>query len=718
MVLRVTAKPHVATKNFDPLKLEAMNEPLAVRVEKKKGNVRTMIPLPAGDDGAPQGANYSKEDVRALEQWLVTEWAGGGYYVITVNDSSVPVPQKMEWEIYYDLGQYPEKTPPTLMAAVSDRVVAPTPTPHQPPQVRYMAPSAFPNGFPLGMPVAPAQSYSPTWAQWQAPQYPATQLMGSSAYNPQAEAEKRRYEEQLRSVETQLAKAREEALAAQHRQDLERARAEQNERMSKLEQMFTQFVQTQQNARPAVDPALEAMKEANRMLEARLDAEKREREAERRENELKEQIRRHSEETQAKFEALIASQQQNKGLDPLILMMQENTRQQAEASREQARQFTAQMAQLSGFMMNPRDIMLMAKESSNGLDNATRSIAGAYESILAMNRQAVEQILQLQNTGGSETIGLIREGMERAAGFAEKYIGGKVKEATVGQQSQAQIATAQATHAQAQAQAMHAQVQAQALAAQAAARAGQQVPPAPGQPHTPAPNAAAAQPRAGANGAANGVHPVTAQAGPSGETLVSQTSSAPLPANDAWGTSPVPSVTAGPESKVKRHLGHTDEEWFGEILPHVQRLREGVARFIESLQQTPPRLLPNNHVDGVEPAQASNAILQVAMMVMQRQMPILAMTDLLDQGRVADCMDVLLPDAPQPYRDEVAQKIIETMKGEDEDPDDLDDPDDGGGDDGDDGDDAAHEAQPPAQLAVVKAPPAKPSKPASRPARA
>jgi hypothetical protein len=87
------------------------------------------------------------------------------------------------------------------------------------------------------------------------------------------------------------------------------------------------------------------------------------------------------------------------------------------------------------------------------------------------------------------------------------------------------------------------------------------------------------------------------------------------------------------------------------------------------------------------------------------------MTDLLDQGRVADCLDVLLPDAPQAYRDEVAQSVIHTMQGEDDDEGGDEDEGNEGGED--DGDDAAHEAQPPAQLAVVK-----PAKPAGRPARA
>src|SRR5262249_22198483 len=159
----------------------------------------------------------------------------------------------------------------------------------------------------------------------------------------------------------------------------------------------------------------EQLREQNRILEARAETERREREAERRDRELRDQMQRQAEENRRQIELITAQlQNQNKGLDPLIMMMQENSSQQIEPVREQARQATTQMAQMQGFMMNPRDILAMAKESSNGLDQATRSITSTYQSILEMQRNAVEQILQLNNTGGSETIALVKEGLERA----------------------------------------------------------------------------------------------------------------------------------------------------------------------------------------------------------------------------------------------------------------------------------------------------------------
>jgi len=691
------SKMPAAPKIFDPVKLEALTEPLFVRVEKRRGNVRSMIPLPAGEDGAAQGANWSKDDVRGIEQWLVNEWSGGGFYAITVSDSAQPTPQAMTWEIYYATSEYPEKTPPTLAAAISDR---PVQTP-QPQQVRPMSgpyPSAFPNGFPAGLPGQSFASPQSIPTGFSTPRQPQFDFFASS----HQDAERRRYEEQIRELQAQAARAREEQLAAQHRQELERVRAEQqermraeqaaqNERFSKLEQMIATMASTKV---VGPDPAVAALQEQNRQLMADREADKREREAERRERELRDTMQRQAEDTRRMIEAMqaqIVASQQNKGADPIIMFMQENARQQVEAAREQARQSTAQFAQLMPFMMNPRDIMAMAKESSNGLDQATRSITSTYQDILQMQRAAVEQILQLQGTGGSETIALVKEGLERASSFAERFIGGKTKEATVAQQSQAQIAQAQAAAMQAQAQALSAQaaINAQNERARAQASGSGAVQPS-------------VAPAAGVNGTkptnANAPAAVAAVAGPAGETRVSQTSSVkPSDINkpDAWTTGPVPPIAA--EVKVRRHLGRTDEEWFGPILPQVNELRDGVARFIESISIKPPRLLKDNHVDGIEPEQSATVILQAAAHVVQNQIPIAAMIDLLGQSRVADFMDVLLPDVPQGYRDEVAQLVVSELKrlnGEEEEDDD---------DDDDDDDEEVEEtkADPP-QLAVVK----------------
>lgn len=594
-VLDVSAKAAPIAKIFDPVKLEAMQEPLAVRVEKIKGSTRTPIPLPAGEDGSAQGSNFSKEDVRGLEAWLVTEWAGGGMYSITVTDSSMPAPMKHDWTIYYNPQTHPEKTPPTLMAPVQQPVAADN-QPSQPQQVRSMAfPPAFPNGFPQqvqqpqAQPGQPQQFYQQPPAWWQFPQAPAPRtelpLAGSSAAAAAADAERRRLEDQVRAMNEQLARAREEQLQAQHRQELERVRAEQAAAIDGLKQTIAGLATTA-NARPAVDPAfqaqIEALKEQNRILAQAAENEKREREAERREREIKDMIarqaddsrrqaeeaRRAQEQMQASFAAQLAAMtaaNANKGPDPMIMFLQENARQQVESAREQARNQLAQMTAMQSFMMKPGEIMAMAKESSSGVDSATRSLTNTYQDIFQMQRAAIEQIVALQGNGGSETIALIEKGMERASSFAERFIGGKTKEAVTAQQSQAQMAQAQAAAMQAQAAALQAQARMQATAAQQQQQ----------------------QPDNGLNG-------IAAVAGPAGDTRVAQTSTVQpagqviTPPADSWTTGPV--LPSQPPSTVKKVLGRTDAEWFGPILPQVEELRKNVATFMHSIAQKPPTI--------------------------------------------------------------------------------------------------------------------------------
>jgi hypothetical protein len=206
----------------------------------------------------------------------------------------------------------------------------------------------------------------------------------------------------------------------------------------------------------------------------------------------------------------------------------------------------------------------------------------------------------------------------------------------------------------------------------------------------------------------NGPRIVTAVAGPNGETWVSQTSSVPTPLKvvDDWGTGPVPPISTVAPSNAPRRLGRTDVEWFGPLLPKVDELRAGVKRFGESLKMEPHRLKDDGTVDGVEPEVAADVIGQAMNIVLQQQIPIAAMIDLLGQSRFADFMDVLLPDAPQPYRDDVAQLVIEALSGDDGDEDED-------GEEGEDEDEDGEEAEDGAQQ-LVKPVVAPKTKPASR----
>ena len=602
----------IAQKVFDPLKLEAMTEPLSVRVEKMKGNVRTPIPLPPGADGSQQGTNWSKSDVNGLEQWLVTDWAGGGHYLITVSDSTLPTPTKMDWAVFYAPIEYPEKIPPTLSAAAQPERAAPTFAPQVRPMSNFSYPSAFPNGLPPVQahpaPVAPApQAYyaAPAYAP-PAPSWRDRVEVPNSA-TATAEVERRRLEEQVREMQAQVARAREEQVQAQHKAELERAeqrmRAEQfalREQFDGLKSTIAQLAQTltaNAVAKPSgPDPEVLALREEIRAQRERSEQERRDRE-------MRDLIQRQQDETRRQAEQfqLQLQQLQTKAPDPLLQFMHENARQQAEATKEQARSQQAQMERLQSFMMNPRDIMAMSRESSTGIDQVTRQITGAYQDILQMQRQAVEMTLQLASP--SESIGtVVDKNLDRLAGLADRYFGNKTREAVEAQRSQAQMATAQATAMQAQAAAMQAQ--------------------------------------AGLGGAAVPAAPAEGVASPVSE----------------------PAAPAGPQ--VPHSLGKTDVEWFGPILGQVEQLRQGVATYLESIQLDPVRVDEDGDPEGVSSAGAAHSVMMAIGVVVERKLPIPAMQELILTGRVVDFVNVLLPDAPAPFRDEVIELLKQELAGE------------------------------------------------------
>lgn len=105
-------------QRFDQVKLQAMHEPLTVRVEKMRGNVRQPIELPAkGNEQTgfnPPGTNWTRDEVLQLENFILTKWAGGGYYEFTVNDAKG---DRMIWQGVWDPRLYPEKIPPNTAEA-------------------------------------------------------------------------------------------------------------------------------------------------------------------------------------------------------------------------------------------------------------------------------------------------------------------------------------------------------------------------------------------------------------------------------------------------------------------------------------------------------------------------------------------------------------------------------------------------------------------------
>lgn len=674
----MTTKPVVVRppKAFDLAKFETMVEPFTVRVEKIKGSTKYEIPLPVPDGGGVPGTGWSKDQTRELQTWLVTEWSGGGHYQIAITDASSPS-QLMEWTAYYPLHEFPEKVPPTLQGAFFPNVPTPLPTQAKPIMAQFPGSggslplaSHYPQAMqpqPMVMP-APQGYYQPP-----VPYGYATPMQAGGGGSSEAAM-----------LRDQLARAREEAQARDFERRLAEMKAESERQMQALQQsmasmiqQLTQSLQAQQ--RPAVDPAIEQMREANRRLEEQLRAQQVEVERTRREAELRDEIRRTQETTQKlveesnrRFEAVMASAA-TKGPDPQVMMFQQMFASQMDAMKEMARNSQAQLDRVQNHIMRPQDILAIAKESQSSTEHVVGNISRQYEQMFAMSRALTEQAAQLnQGQGGNEVIGLVRDVGANLAEMARKYTGDKSKEAVAQVNAHAEVAKAQAEVQKAQLEQMARMAQ-----MEAAIKSG----------------AAVQMPDGSFRAGGAHQHVMPAVAGPSGPTRVGQTSSArpwippkaqvvSTPANGSNGlngTSGLNGAPQGgqvvpikqPEGEPRRIKGRTDVEWFGLTLPNVMELREAVDKFITALGESPPRR------DGAEPAEAAFAIQQAASEVMRRQIPIPAMIDLLMQGMVADFLDVLLPDAPQAYRDDVV-KILMNGDAEEEDEDDDDDDDDSG----------------------------------------
>jgi hypothetical protein len=367
--------------------------------------------------------------------------------------------------------------------------------------------------------------------------------------------------------------------------------------------------------------AQERMRQENERLrqesERKLEVERQQREREReryeqqrRDEIMQRELREAREATERRIEALVA---QNRAGDPVLDAMKEQSRQAAEQMREIARMQQASTDRMAQFMVAPSQLAQIMKDNASGSDVVMRNLVDTVSGIGTMYKAAAEQMLQMSG-GGSEpaSVRLIQEGLGRASEVAERFLAVK-RDAVI---SEAKVKQAQAA---AEAQKITAEAQLRAAAIQA-----QRWSPPPqaiqgglnGAAELPAP---AARP-AVANGAANGHAPVAA---------------APVAA------APVAAAPTAGEAPAGR-TGPSEEELFGVAYESVMRLRKGVA-------------------DGkLNPEQTIDAILKGVQHVVANNIEVHAFT-LFTSERWADFIDVMLPTAPQEFRNECVRILIEEV---------------------------------------------------------
>jgi hypothetical protein len=304
---------------------------------------------------------------------------------------------------------------------------------------------------------------------------------------------------------------------------------------------------------------------------------------------------------QEAFTRQIEQMQANKG-DPMIDMMRENTRMQVEQMREVTRLQQDQSSKMSQFMVAPAQLAAIMKDSAAGADAVIRNIVGSVDGIVNMYRNVAEHAVELAGGGPGDppVVRMIEQGLGRASEIAERYLSVK-RDQTV---SDSKVKTAQAQAVAAQFQAHTAQVNAQANARSV-------------------------------SGDLSGAAPPSA---PPSSPEINTPPATPVGIPRRKGSE------AEAEAKViPIHSPPTEEEMFGIAADSVKRLRKGVA-------------------DGeLDPEKAIDAILKGVEYAVQNHSTIPAFL-LFQEERWADFIDVLLPNAPQAFKDECIRIIVEEIE--------------------------------------------------------
>lgn len=673
--------PKPPPSKFDQAKFQQMQEPFTVRVERIEGNRKEYIPLPPKDGYNVGGPGWSAEEVLALEQWIAKDWSGGGTYLFQITDSSQP-PQTMEWAGVFP---YPKKVPPIMQDTATPPPVvaqpqpmmssgAPWPPPGAQPWQGYApAPAPQPYGapygtqIPFGSPYGAQVPFGPYGASYGYPGYPPPfPPPASTAVKPKDELEALRIEnEKLRlAQQEERHQAQMKMQEDQHRREMDAIRTEmrnlaaattakpageseetrllrerlerEREERRAAEQKAAEdrhraelaALAAKVDAKPATDPAIA-------ILQAKMEADERRREEDRRLDDLRRQQER---ETQALRDELRAVREQPKGPDPVMMMVVEQLKQanesqkeiarlNAERDREIARSNADALRELKTQMVHPAEMFRMVRDASSGQDQIITSTVSTLNSVFNTAQQWMNSVMQQMGGGGeSPVVRLLEGGMAQVQDMAKRWMETK---------AQRDVASSNAQREQAKAAA------AQAAAFTAAHQPAWQPPPPVAGAGVSSPPAAApvAQP---SNGTSNG----------NGAGL-----------NGAAAANGNGKPAAAPASKMRKG-GKTDEEWFGPALPDVEALRAHAMTFQQSALAKPPILDENGMPKGIGPDQAAMFILQASQVIEQEKLSILAFEKLFAQEMYADLVDILLPDLIPGYREDVVKFLFKLLNGE------------------------------------------------------
>jgi type II secretory pathway pseudopilin PulG len=307
--------------------------------------------------------------------------------------------------------------------------------------------------------------------------------------------------------------------------------------------------------------------------------------------------------------------------------MQENARTQQMASQQMMQLQQSQMQAMQSQQVQPLQLFQMMKEASSGTDSVLKSAVGVYNDLFGTARTMFSEMARMAGGEPEHPAIRIAEGIGGSLSkMADRYLSG---------QASKDIAESKAKQEQAKAYAQY------VAAAQQQQQASQGIPQPP----------SSAQPIAELNGAQAPAAAATPT--PTGPKLRVENGGAGAPV-----AASKPDESPGAKVIPLRRFGKTDAEWFGPALTDVEKLRGAVNDFINGLR--------DGKTDGLQPDQAVQFIVMGINTALGRNIDIKAFSLLFQEERYADFLDVLLPDAPQSYRDDCVKGLIEIVSDSDE----------------------------------------------------
>lgn len=453
MSTATAAKPAKPTMEFDDAKLANMVEPITMHVERIVGGkpVPRTQDLPVRPGESTGGVGWTRDDVKNLAQYIFDHWEPGLYYCSATAEDGT----KMKWQVLMPTIAQPAPQP---VVSVVDPVTA---------QVVPMTPVVPPQPSPqhLGGPVP-----QPNWLHLSPPSYPppnsygipASYMSGAGYMGGLPAQSPVTFGTPLRAVgETDTVRQEREA----------RLKLEGQIERERLENRYTsQINAVQSEVRQIVDTLRSTGAESatEKQLRAQLDELKRQTE----QNQLAQLMDRSRQDMMALVTALkdsgdkqIAAMQQQiaaiaqrpAGPDPTMTMMMEMMRLNAErATSESARQLElyrlqqeAQskvwQAQLEAqkSQMGPREWIELFK----GSNQTAEAQAQAYNKAWEMMMQGVEAMLQAQGPQIHPALQMLGEGIQGGLGIAQRAVEARAEAAQAqvqvgAQQAQANLAVA------------------------------------------------------------------------------------------------------------------------------------------------------------------------------------------------------------------------------------------------------------------------------------